>query len=145
MMKFVAAGLAAFLLLLAGIALTADNGVQAGFPDCFNGIDDNGVDGIDGADPLCAGVTATPSPSPSASPSPTVSPSPSPTPSGSVAATGTGSATPTPTRLPAAAPQTGGNPGSGSDTLLLTLILGGAAIIGVGGVFASKYALDRRS
>jgi hypothetical protein len=47
---------------------------------------------------------------------------------------------------PAAAPQTGGQAGSGgSDTLLLTLALGAATIVGLGGVFAGKYAFDRRS
>jgi hypothetical protein len=148
MFKYIAAGLAAFVLLLAGIALTPSQGVQAGFPDCFNLLDDDGDTLIDSNDPECAGITATPSPSPSASPSPSPSASPSPSPTGTAAATGTGTATPTrsPTPVqPAAAPQTGGEPGDGSDTLLLTLIMGAAAIIGVGGVFAGKHALDRRS
>jgi len=146
MNKFVAAGLAAFLLLLAGIALTADQGVQAGFPNCTDGLDDNQDGLIDAADPLCQ-ATSPAATSPAATSPAATSPaatSPAATsPAATTAAAGT--ATPTPIRLPAAAPETGGDPGSGSDTLLLTLIFGAAAIIGVGGVFAGKYALDRRS
>ena len=85
--------------------------------------------------------TDTPSPSPTESPSPT--PSPTTAPTGTATASPSASASAAP--LPAAAPQTGGQPVDGSDTLMLTLILGTAAIIGVGGVFAGKFALDRRS
>ena len=141
MNKFVAAGLAAFLLLLAGIALTADQGVQAGFPNCTDGLDDNQDGLIDAADPLCQ-ATSPAATSPAATSPAATSPAAT-SPAATTAAAGT--ATPTPIRLPAAAPETGGDPGSGSDTLLLTLIFGAAAIIGVGGVFAGKYALDRRS
>ena len=143
MIKFVAAGLAAFLLLLAGVALGADQGVQAGFPNCTNQADDDGDTLIDALDPECqATPTASPTPAPTASPSP--APTTAPTATG-----GTGSPSASPSRsaspLPAAAPQTGGQPGSGSDTLVLTLVLGAAAVIGAAGVFAGKYALERRS
>lgn len=53
-----------------------------------------------------------------------------------------GTATATP-RLPAAAPQTGADPGSGSDTLILTLLISAVAIMSAGGVVAG-YALGRR-
>jgi len=55
-------------------------------------------------------------------------------------AAGTATATP---RLPAAAPQTGAEPGSGSDSLTLILLIGAVAIMGAGGVFAG-FALGRR-
>jgi hypothetical protein len=86
---------------------------------------------------------ATPTPSPTAAPTATGTASPTLA-AGTATPTGTATRTPTPAQ-PAAAPQTGGEPGNGSNTLLLTLILGGAAIIGVGGVYAGKQALDRRS
>jgi len=118
MVKFIAAGLAAFVLLLAGIALTASEESQAQSPTDT--------------------ATGTASASPSASPSPTTAPTGT--------ATGSPSASASASPLPAAAPQTGGDPGSGgSDPLLLTLALGAAAIIGVGGVLTGKRALDRRS
>jgi hypothetical protein len=129
MMKVIAAGLAAFVLLLAGIALTANEGTQAQTP----------------TDTPCPTdcPTDTPAPTSPAATSPAATSPAATSPAATTAAAGT--ATPTPSRLPAAAPQTGGDPGSGSDTVLLTLIFGAAAIIGVGGVFAGKYALDRRS
>jgi hypothetical protein len=144
MAKTVIIGLFVFVVAAFTVMALGANGreAEAGAPLCFDGLDDDGNTLTDADDPLCAGVTATPSPSPSPTASPT--PSPSPTPSGTAAATGTGTATPTPTRLPAAAPQTGGDTGAGgSDTL--TLALGAiATIIGAAGVFAGKYALDRR-
>ena len=87
-------------------------------------------------------------PTPTVSPSPAPSPSPSPTAAATATATSTGSpsASASASPLPAAAPQTGGQPGSGgSDALVLTLLVSAAAVIGVGGVFAGKYALERRS
>jgi hypothetical protein len=125
MIKLIAAGLAAFVLLLAGIAWTATEETHAG---------------------------GTPTDTPTTAPTdtPTAAPTGTATATPTAAATGTGTATatgtPTATAVqPAAAPQTGGEPGDGSDTLLLTLMLGAAAIIGAGGVIAGKYALERRS
>src|SRR3989442_408935 len=70
--------------------------------------------------------------------------------SGTNSATGTVAGTTAPTGtasplLPAAAPQTGGQPGEEPDVPPLTLILGVAAIIGIVGILAGKYGLDRRS
>ena len=147
MMKFVAAGLAAFLLLLTGIAVNSDQGAQAGFPNCTDGLDDNGDTLIDALDPLCQVPSpTTPAPTTPAPTTPAATTPAATTPAATTAAaTGTGTATPTPSRLPAAAPQTGGEPSGGSDTLLLTLILGAAATISVAGVLAGRYALERRS
>lgn len=126
MTKFVAAGLAAFLLVLAGLALTASDETHAGLPT------DTPTDTPAATTPAATTPAATTPAATTAAPTGT--------------ATGTATASPTATaQLPAAAPQTGGNPGSGSDTLLLTLALGAAAIVGLGGVFAGKFALDRRN
>ena len=149
MLKIIAAGLAAFVLLFAWVAITSDGrGVQAGDPDCFDGVD--GVDGdglIDtatppnGPDPECVGVTPTAEPTATAaSATPTATAAPT-----STAAAGTASPTRTAgpaTVTPAAVPGTGGEPGS-STNLLLILALGVGVVAGTAGL--AGIAVTRRS
>jgi len=148
MIKYIAAGLAALVLFLAGIALGSDNRVLAGDPNCTDTIDGVlgfGVDEpdglIDSADPQCQPTaTATATVAATATSTPLAATATS-TPAGApTVAAGTATATP---RLPAAAPQTGGDPGSGSETLILTLLISAVAIMSAGGVVAG-YALGRR-
>jgi hypothetical protein len=147
MLKIVAGGLAVFLLLLAGVALTSEaQRVQAGDPLCFDTLDGPDGDGlIDDADPDCAGATFTPAASPSPSPA-----TASPTATAGVAtatataAAGTGSPTRTAgpaTVTPAAVPGTGGEPGS-STNLLLILALGAGVVAGTAGL--AGIAVTRR-
>ena len=82
-----------------------------------------------------AQVTATAT----ATASPTATTAPTGTVAGTTAPTGTASPL-----LPAAAPQTGGQPGEEPDIPPLTLILGVAVVIGIVGVLAGKHGLDRR-
>jgi hypothetical protein len=86
-MRLIAGGLAVFLLLLAGIALTSEERqAQAGFPNCFDGLDDDGDGLIDAADPECGGTSPTPAPNgPTPTPCPAEGPAtpicpPTPTP-----------------------------------------------------------------
>jgi carbohydrate-binding DOMON domain-containing protein len=99
---------------------------------------DNGAAGQVPTDTPTDTATATAEPTATATDTPTAT------------ATGTataaaGTASPSPAQ-PVAAPQTGGEPGSGaSDTLVLTLLLGAATVIGAAGVLGARYALERRS
>jgi hypothetical protein len=151
MLRIIAAGLAVFVLLLAGVAITSEEQrVQAGDPDCFDGADGADQDGLidtqtppSGPDPDCVGVTPTAEPSPSPSPA-TATATAAVTTATPTAAAGTGTPTAraaTPAVTPAAVPGTGGEPGS-STSLLLILALGAGLVAGTAGL--AGIAVTRR-